>query len=1105
MSPSGRIKIAHGARGVEALLLGDLSQAIGAAHRDGMPRLCPPIRVIVPSRSLRQHLGALLVRHFGRSVAGVSIQTLRAAANEIMERAGQGPHGGNWTLELLVRRFAQEEPSLRQALDELVDGYGTAVATVLDFLDAGLEQVHAEALEESLLDLPRAVAPEATVERSRALVRVACRTQETLRSHGVGWISSPFKYAATFLQQDPELLPARAVLVHGFADATGVAADLIEALVRYRRAWVYCDRPDDPGYPGQDDLGVQFTFRLFERLRGAASVEEGPRPVPAGPEVHMVKAAGGNAEVRAIAIRIAALWGQGACLERIGLVARDLTDYRIPIRLHLQRLGLPFSGVGALGPPDGVGRRIRALLELLRRKANCTVDQWLDVLQEEGRSDLRLAFRSLGVARLHEVGSVGLEAFLTRDGDFPLPVRRGLTGEEEGTAHRGVMAPRRKVSGGALKRAVELARDALQRWMMWPGLAPLRLHAEALLQFLRQALLWHEGLPFETQVQEALGVLRRDVPEGIPISYEEFVILLGQALRDAGASPLGGGGGGVQVLDVMEARGRTFDHLFVLGLNRDVFPRLVREDPLLPDSVRRALAVVLPELPIKASGYDEERYLFAQLISSSPRITLSWRAVDEDGKPLSPSPFLERLRLARGWGEPEVARPVYAPPISGTDLERDGIRPAEEHAIMVGLYGIRHHYGQVLPLALAETHAMGKETYNKALAEAKLAVLQEMDPDRRTPEGRERSTLLGPYFGFVGPTRLPADPRGSGAGVSTLEQMASCPWRTFLRRLLRLEPVPDPLEALPRVDELLLGIVVHRVLERLVSEAVPGMPRVLDEAVRSHGVSPNWPGEAQVERILAEEAERAAREAGIGLTGLARVLAAQARPYIRVAQEIDWSSGAGDVRLLAAEVQGAITVSESLLSPRVIHFMADRLDSCHGRLRLTDYKTGRPVSEAVKEQTRRRHFLRDVGAGLRLQAVAYVLGMGGAEAEGRYVFLRPGIPEVSREFRVTREDGDLVQAFHRAVKVLMVAMEQGAFFPRLVETDKREEPRSCTQCELSQACLRGDTGARARLLAWLDAARVAMAEGAELGREQEAMLQLLVLGEKTSNISGEEG
>ena len=70
------------------------------------------------------------------------------------------------------------------------------------------------------------------------------------------------------------------------------------------------------------------------------------------------------------------------------------------------------------------------------------------------------------------------------------------------------------------------------------------------------------------------------------LDLDDFFLLARRAFGDLGRSPLGGEGGGVQVLRVADARARSFEHLFVMGLNRDLFPRGISEDPLLPDSVR---------------------------------------------------------------------------------------------------------------------------------------------------------------------------------------------------------------------------------------------------------------------------------------------------------------------------------------------------------------------------------------------------------------------------------------------------------------------------------------------------------------------------------------
>src|SRR5262249_35070485 len=79
----------------------------------------------------------------------------------------------------------------------------------------------------------------------------------------------------------------------------------------------------------------------------------------------------------------------------------------------------------------------------------------------------------------------------------------------------------------------------------------------------------------------------------------EMALLLERALEAAEPPRLGGEGAGVQVLSATHARGCTFEHLFVLGMNRDVFPRGFAEDALMPDTLRRRLRDVLPEMPVK--------------------------------------------------------------------------------------------------------------------------------------------------------------------------------------------------------------------------------------------------------------------------------------------------------------------------------------------------------------------------------------------------------------------------------------------------------------------------------------------------------------------------
>ena len=244
--PSGRILIASGARAAEAALMERLDALLAEVRRD--PSLLKvPVRIVVPSRSLRLHVAAAIVRRRGRSVAGVSVQTLFGLASEILERSGEAAPRGGSLLDVFAQRAARAEPSLRRGLEDLADGFATVTGTVRDLLDAGFEPIHAEAVEEALASDGPFVASRADVERARALVRSAARAEAAMRALGLGRASTLLRRAAELVETaEDEALPARAILIHGFADATGVATDLIEALLRRRGAWMILDHPPKP-------------------------------------------------------------------------------------------------------------------------------------------------------------------------------------------------------------------------------------------------------------------------------------------------------------------------------------------------------------------------------------------------------------------------------------------------------------------------------------------------------------------------------------------------------------------------------------------------------------------------------------------------------------------------------------------------------------------------------------------------------------------------------------------------------------------------------------------------------------------------------------------
>jgi hypothetical protein len=519
-------------------------------------------------------------------------------------------------------------------------------------------------------------------------------------------------------------------------------------------------------------------------------------------------------------------------------------------------------------------------------------------------------------------------------------------------------------------------------------------------------------------------------------------------------------------------------------MSRDVFPRTIREDPLLRDDLRRILQRVLPDVPVKRAGFDEERYLFAQLLAAAPAVTLSWQTMDDDGKPVPPSPLVERLR--EGLAVDRVP-PLWSLPRSGP---LPGPRTAGEHAVMAGLYAPRRWWGRVMRLAIREARAEIREPAfdlsPERLAAGRLAVLEEVDPDLRLPEGRAARSRLGPYFGFVG--RMggeEGEPRQRALYVTQLENLASCPWQLFLVRLLRIEPTPDPLGALPTIDPVLLGNTVHGVLERIARP--PGRERPRSGVRHLDPVAVAWPDDREIEQWLYEESARLLEEEGVFLPGLARALAERARPMLETARDLDWTAGA--VPVLATEVEGEMDVGDAPGPLRHVMFQADRVDKAPGGLVIwTDYKTGRPIATAKRPEYRRRQFLDRVRRGSNLQAVAYLLGSDG-ESKGRYLYLRPGLDGGERELAVTNTDQEFIEAFAAASEAVLAAWETGSFFPRVVELDGRKEPARCGFCSVAEACLRNDSGARQRLYEWTG--RVAEARPEEM-----ALLRVWRLGAK---------
>ncbi|MFA6584792.1 MAG: PD-(D/E)XK nuclease family protein, partial [Elusimicrobiaceae bacterium] len=246
----------------------------------------------------------------------------------------------------------------------------------------------------------------------------------------------------------------------------------------------------------------------------------------------------------------------------------------------------------------------------------------------------------------------------------------------------------------------------------------------------------------------------------------EFLDEVSARLGEA-AAPLGGNSaGGVEIMDAMSARGRRFRAVIVLGLNEKVFPRLIREDPVLRDTARVVLRDTLGYwINPKLDSYDEEKLLFYLLAESAgERFVCVYQRSDSEGKVKVVSGLVAELSRACGG--------------------------AERYLVSV-------------PRRMVEELSGEEQFLSEAEMSLKLAFSCDIeknyaDSGLDTPSFKERrafSALLsahgaaGPSDGIIGPRgRFLAELKDRGFSPSSLEELGKCPMKFYFSRVLGLRP-----------------------------------------------------------------------------------------------------------------------------------------------------------------------------------------------------------------------------------------------------------------------------------------------------------------------------
>ncbi len=477
--------------------------------------------------------------------------------------------------------------------------------------------------------------------------------------------------------------------------------------------------------------------------------------------------------------------------------------------------------------------------------------------------------------------------------------------------------------------------------------------------------------------------------------------------------------GHVAVVDLLRARTRRAEIVFVLGLEEGSLPRRARPSAFLDDDRRRELDV--DARLAKADPVVRDRYLFYTACTRpSRRLYLVREAATDDGAPLQSSPFWDDVRAvldpedaARWTTRRALSALVW--PIEAAPTERERVR-----ALAWLASSDRASAG-----ALARAHGWGRR-FERALG------------------AFDRPTRL------THPVVLQSLESRAMFGVTELETFAGCSSIWFVERLL------DPKTMDAEVDARMRGSIAHQALfkffsglpKRLGSERVPA--ERLDEALEflRECLAEAIAGGAEA-RLELTDLQRSELEQGLR-RDLEAVVCAEAEstlPLVPRRFEVSFGSERS-----APELQRGLDLETFHLSGKI-----DRIDLDPHAARgiVWDYKSGKTAHSAAEIERELKLqiplymlVLRDL-VGVEPLGGLYQPLAGERKARGllRASAKEDGVPGYSRNDYVADED------FWAKVGVAQEAAR--GIVARIRAGDVRHDPREGTcpsWCELAPMC-----------------------------------------------------
>ncbi|MBL0059734.1 MAG: exodeoxyribonuclease V subunit gamma [Elusimicrobia bacterium] len=734
------------------------------------------VGVVTTSQRMAERLQRLLALERGLAFFNLRFHTLHSLSLDLLRASGAIlPAVNNDDLfhERLVETLLIEsggwEPDRARALA------GAHRATLRDLVEAGVETA---SFREHFGDME--IPGEGKLYR---FLNLADRYRERLASLNVAGSADLGRMATVAVEGHPEILAGfDELLYYGFYDLNGAQSDFLSAVAGPGRVTLFF--PCVKGHAGWKFAERFLDLKISVGVGGSryeTAIGEGPLgdalgglfdpgspPVQAGENVRIIDVSGERDELWQVAKEILQLRERRSPLEweDIGVVARGLDAYAELIPEIFGAHGIPYSiseGGPLLSHPaarlaldlmeiSGRGHERDALLDVIG--SPCLQDEvFAGPSRSEARAYLLQGGPRAGLAHLLEGSPMGRE-------ENPDPLRPALPPQ-------------------ALKDfAVRVSAETEERIFPWVE------HARRARRRMERLIVKNpETVPVLDQMEAILERLEELDRFSPPVDDAEFSETFVEALRRA-RRPGTGPAQGVRVLGAMEARGESFGALFLVGLKEGVFPRVVREDPLLGDDLRRILRDpggywILPKL----EGYDEEKLLFTLLVSSArEKLYLLYSRSREDGRAEVPSLYLRELARAAGMSLDEAER-LPRPPLEKWNAVPRGLLTVQEAGLA----------------DLLEARPLSGEWGRIVQRAAKI------------------SAWAGPtgVDGLVGRPEAYLSRRASrGLSPSALETLGDCPFEFFLSRLVGLR---DPRATWDgeSVSPFFVGTLQHAILQRV--------------------------------------------------------------------------------------------------------------------------------------------------------------------------------------------------------------------------------------------------------------------------------------------------